>query len=413
MQDISISAPTISQLDQTKQQFGRLFSRLEALADICDIHLLETWKELQTPLGTIKIAPNGNVLMDSKVWDQIKTTIKEFDELDEALADICDIHLLETWKELQTPLGTIKIAPNGNVLMDSKVWDQIKTTIKEFDELDEGLKKLVVPAPGDWPTWFYQKKLIAQEVNADASFLSVIPEQGLFHVFLNLQEDVVTIYDFLFKKVYKETFGSDLPNKPKPFRVSLVITAVFLAWGKLRDKVLLKFKLCKYIEYASILFLLDEVVPISFFHYPVTFSIYDTVTNGCGSPFFSVVEAKPHLDSVIGTVSLEDTLDLSITSGNPQVSQSLLAFYLQRLDREQNLAAIVIANGMTISLVGHDSKIYVLDSHLHYAHGHNFGAMIGMSPKADLEEFLRNIKKLISPTFDVCSLTFVSFSRQQ
>ncbi|XP_048575932.1 uncharacterized protein LOC5507411 isoform X1 [Nematostella vectensis] len=83
MQDISMSAPTISQLDQTKQQFGRLFSRLEALADICDIHLLETWKELQTPLGTIKIAPNGNVLMDSQVWDQIKTTIKELDELDE------------------------------------------------------------------------------------------------------------------------------------------------------------------------------------------------------------------------------------------------------------------------------------------------------------------------------------------
>ncbi|XP_048579707.1 uncharacterized protein LOC116614556 [Nematostella vectensis] len=138
-------------------------------------------------------------------------------------------------------------------------------------QLEHYLKKFVVPAPGDWPTWFYQKKLIAQEVNADASFLSVIPEQGPFHVFLNLQDVVVTIYDFLFKKVYKETFGSDLPNKPKPFRVSLVITAVFLAWGKLRDKVLLKFKLCKYIEYASILFLLDEVVPISFFHYPVTF----------------------------------------------------------------------------------------------------------------------------------------------
>ncbi|XP_048581568.1 uncharacterized protein LOC116615546 [Nematostella vectensis] len=68
MQDISMSAPTIFQLDQTKQQFGRLFSRLEALAEICDIHLLETWKEL---------------LMDSQVWDQIKTTIKELDELDE------------------------------------------------------------------------------------------------------------------------------------------------------------------------------------------------------------------------------------------------------------------------------------------------------------------------------------------
>ncbi|EDO25944.1 predicted protein, partial [Nematostella vectensis] len=48
-------------------------------------------------------------------------------------------------------------------------------------QLEHYLKKIVVPAPWDWPTWFYQKKLIAQEVNADASFLSVIPEQGPFH----------------------------------------------------------------------------------------------------------------------------------------------------------------------------------------------------------------------------------------
>lgn len=40
---------------------------------------------------------------------------------------------------------------------------------------------------------------------------------------------------------------------------------------KLCHKVLKKFQLCKDIEYSCLLFLLDEVIPLSFFHYPVTF----------------------------------------------------------------------------------------------------------------------------------------------
>ena len=62
-----------------------------------------------------------------------------------------------------------------------------------------------------------------------------------------------------------------MPKKTKPFRISLVITAVFLAWTKLHHKVLQKFQLCKDIEYSCLLFLLDKVIPLSFFHYPVTF----------------------------------------------------------------------------------------------------------------------------------------------
>lgn len=60
-------------------------------------------------------------------------------------------------------------------------------------------------------------------------------------------------------------------KKTKLFRISLVITAVFLAWTKLCHKVLQKFQLCKDIEYSCLLFLLDEVIPLSFFHNPVTF----------------------------------------------------------------------------------------------------------------------------------------------
>lgn len=131
------------------------------------------------------------------------------------------------------------------------------------------LQQYVLPAPGDWPTWFYQKKLIAQ--SDDPSILSIIPEQGPFHVFLNLQEDIVKMYHFMLGNVYHKIFGSVLPNKPKPFRINILINAVFLGWLKIRSKVLQKFKLCKDIEYSCLLHILEEVIPIGFFHYSLIF----------------------------------------------------------------------------------------------------------------------------------------------
>lgn len=82
---------------------------------------------------------------------------------------------------------------------------------------------------------------------------------------------------------------------------------------------------------------------------------YDCVTIGIGSPFFSVADAKANLVPVLANLTLEDTIDLSITTTDPQIPQSSLDFYLQRLDREPSLAALVIANGMTICFVGYSN----------------------------------------------------------
>ena len=89
----------------------------------------------------------------------------------------------------------------------------------------------------------------------------------------------------------------------------------------------------------------------------------DRVTLGIGSPFFSVADAKANLVSVLGNLTLEDTIDLSITTTDPQIPQSSLDFYQQRLEREPNLATLIIANGKTICFVGYNNKTYVLDSH--------------------------------------------------
>ena len=124
----------------------------------------------------------------------------------------------------------------------------------------------------------------------------------------------------------------------------------------------------------------------------------DRVTLGIGRPFFSVADAKANVVSVLGNLTLEDTIDLSITTTDPQIPQSSLDFYQQRLEREPNLATLIIANGKTICFVGYNNKIYALDSHPHKVFGPVFGVMLGMTAKPDLEEFLVNIKREVSRT---------------
>ena len=87
------------------------------------------------------------------------------------------------------------------------------------------------------------------------------------------------------------------------------------------------------------------------------------------------------------------------------VPQSSLAFYLERLTKEENLAALVIMNGTTISLVGQNNNIIVMGSHLHG----QLGAMLGIISVDKVEELLIFLKQQLSPHFDICSLTFVSY----
>jgi len=93
-------------------------------------------------------------------------------------------------------------------------------------DLIQYLKSYVIPAPGDWPTWSYQKKIIAQENSSNSHYPSLIPEQGPLHVSLNAQEDVIQIYHFFFYQLYKDIFAIELPKKPKPFRVQLILMSV-------------------------------------------------------------------------------------------------------------------------------------------------------------------------------------------
>ena len=82
--------------------------------------------------------------------------------------------------------------------------DALSHSFEVAPQLKVYLQKYALPSPGDWPTWFYFKKLIAQEVYEDSPLLSMVPEQGPFHVTLNVQEDIMQIYHFVLSQVYRE-----------------------------------------------------------------------------------------------------------------------------------------------------------------------------------------------------------------
>ena len=136
------------------------------------------------------------------------------------------------------------------------------------------LKTFLVPSPGDWPSWYYVKKILV-DVPQESPLLSLIPEQGPFHVTLNAHETAVNLHRFVFAELHKHSFNSALPENPKPDRVSVLVAAAFLGWLMLRTKVLSLFKLCKDIEYTCLLYFFEEVLPLLFFHYPVIFRSSD------------------------------------------------------------------------------------------------------------------------------------------
>ncbi|KXJ06379.1 hypothetical protein AC249_AIPGENE23163 [Exaiptasia diaphana] len=134
-------------------------------------------------------------------------------------------------------------------------------------ELKHFASTYILPVAGDWPTWYFHKK----DICLSEENINMIPELGPFHVYLNSTEDVIKGYHPVFEELYKSVFGEKkiLPLKPKPEKVSLCITLAFAGWLQIRDAILNAFGECKDVEYACLFHLFDELVPLTFLHYPV------------------------------------------------------------------------------------------------------------------------------------------------
>ena len=120
---------------------------------------------------------------------------------------------------------------------------------------------------GDHPTFMSARKLLAQN-NIP---LPAISRLGTFHIWLNLVEHAGKVFWHIFNSIHHSLFGSHLAAKPKFHHLVYLSTLVLLSWIPIRDRILQKFKLSKDPSYQSILFFLDEVVPLLVLIYSVIF----------------------------------------------------------------------------------------------------------------------------------------------
>lgn len=96
-----------------------------------------------------------------------------------------DLEALETCKLINEFQQDLKSMKNYKMALER--------VLNKYPELQLYGKKFVIPLPADWPAWYYPKKLIASGWNPN---ISILPEQGPYHVCLKAYEDVVLHFNF-------------------------------------------------------------------------------------------------------------------------------------------------------------------------------------------------------------------------
>ena len=178
---------------------------------------------------------------------------------------------------------------------------------------------------GDWPTQYYLRQIVYQqlghentsllidEVSVSASFdhlygmsitqsiyptetrnqdqpatatddqqspesrnplplLSIIPVLGFLHISLNSQENFLTMYHPFMKFLYEQIFPHcKLADKPMPWRQTLIPELIYGGWTLIRTAVITTFASCKDPEYGALLYLLDNYLPLVLAIYSVVF----------------------------------------------------------------------------------------------------------------------------------------------
>ena len=136
--------------------------------------------------------------------------------------------------------------------------------------LSDYLQKYAVLTPGDWPAQFYNRQLAYNEIYKPAMLRNIVPSMGPLHISLNSQEHVVRKHINFFKKFYQCVFGKQLANKPRPWRVTLLLELLYGGWTLIRGPVMARLRQFKDLQFRTLLHLLDNNVPLSL-------SIYSTL----------------------------------------------------------------------------------------------------------------------------------------
>ena len=158
--------------------------------------------------------------------------------------------------------------------------------------LESYLKQFLVIQPGDWPCQFFCRQLVYKSMLqhnntvpstkkcqsptniANSNFppvTSLIPMVGPLHISLNSREHIFETFKPFFVTVYNDLFHTKLANKPKPWRINLILETVYGGWTLIREQVMAKFKKLKDYQYGVLLNLLDSYLPLVLTIYTITF----------------------------------------------------------------------------------------------------------------------------------------------
>ena len=108
-----------------------------------------------------------------------------------------------------------------------------------------------------------RRKSDPAHINSQPAILSLIPCIGPLHIFLSGRETVLKDFVDFFENIYNHLFPrSKLPKTLRPWRISLILESGLWRLPVYQGSYERKFKVCKDIEYMTLLNLLDNYKPL-------------------------------------------------------------------------------------------------------------------------------------------------------
>jgi len=148
-------------------------------------------------------------------------------------------------------------------------------TFASFPEFHEYLQRNVIPLVADWPGQILPRKVITMQQQQSQNIQtgkipecvsSFIPIMGPLHVSLNSRETVMMLFYDFFNLAYKSIFGKNkrLANKPRPWRINLLLQLMSDAWKNVAPYIEQKFDFScsRDVEYLTLKSLLDDAIPL-------------------------------------------------------------------------------------------------------------------------------------------------------
>ncbi|RIB02248.1 hypothetical protein C2G38_2292038 [Gigaspora rosea] len=177
-------------------------------------------------------------------------------------------------------------------IVDTKLVDlkegSLHTTIEYVDalrvlidipEAETYMKTQVLIAPMDYPEQLNIRRAVTRRIKfGDSSgipeqILHVVPMIGPLHVSLNSCEMVFLLNYQFFDLLFHGIFGNNkvLAQKPKPYKINILLELAYQGWSKIRSIVIRKFECSKDPEPRYLINLLDNIVPLVLDFYPIIF----------------------------------------------------------------------------------------------------------------------------------------------